>query len=489
MTDSMFDGPLPDVDLAPLPASVPAPVRAKASDAEQAVLLLNRIAPGAFFSERERVAALGLEAYLEEQLAPEAIDDSAIDAVIAQALPTLAMSRAELLARGREMGGPQAIGRELVVAQLLRSLYSRRPLLEAMVGFWSDVLNIQSSSAILAIYKALDDREVVRAHALGRFRDLLGASAKSPAMLVYLDNASNGRSGINENYARELMELHTLGVDGGYGEDDVVDVARALSGWSIHPTFHVFQFRPSWHDTGAKRVLGVDLPAGRGIEDGEQVLDILAAHPSTARHLATRLVRRFFADRPSAALVDAAAQAFLGSGGDIRAMLRALFRHPAAREAAPAKFKRPQEYVLSAMRVIGAQLEGNGVRVLLETLTRLAHVPFQWPAPNGYPDAAGYWLNSNAMLNRWNFAFDLTRPGGAFRIQWDALLQGVTTLPALVERLAALIGLAPLSGGARSLWLKTAMQLGGGQFSTANRNAVAGTLAALMLGSDVFQRR
>ncbi len=466
--------------------------RHKASDADQAVRLLLRIAPGASRAERARVAALGYEAYLEEQLNPAAIDDSPVESFIAQNLLTVAMGRAELAAVGREQGGFGRIAGELQIATLLRQLYSRRPLYQALVEFWSDVLNIQVNSAQLVVQKVIDDRDVARRHALGRFRDLIGASAKSPAMLLYLDNASNGQNGINENYARELMELHTLGVDGGYTEADVVDVARSLSGWSINRVTADFLFYPNFHDTGAKRVLGTDIPAGGGIGDGETVLDILAAHPSTGRHLATRLAKRFASDRPPAALVNDVAAAFNGSGGDITTMVRTLFLHPTLRDLPASKFKRPQEFILSTLRVLEASADANGLRVVLEALNGLGHVPYQWPAPNGYPDTQPYWLNSNAMLKRWNYAITITRGGqrGGWRVPWDSLLAGVTTLDQLVTRLAEVVGIAPLSSSGYGLWLKTALTITERQpLSDGNRNAVAATLAALMLGGEAFQLR
>jgi uncharacterized protein (DUF1800 family) len=471
----------------------PAAATLKSAGPSAAVALLQRIAAGASRAERARVEALGYEAYIEEQLAPEALDDAPLEAVIAQNLPSIRMSRAELYAMVRANNGAFGqIAGELVVAKLLRSLYSRRQLFEAMVEFWSDVLNIQVNSAQLVVQKVIDDREVPRVHALGRFRDLLGASARSPAMLLYLDNASNGREGINENYARELMELHTLGVDGGYTEADVVDVARALSGWSVNQMSGEFLFRPTWHDAGAKRVLGVDIAAGGGQQDGEQVLDILAAHPSTARHIATRLIRRFVSDRPSATLVAELAAAFSSSDGDIRTLLRALFLHPEVRQAPAAKLKRPQEFVLSVLRVLEATPAANGIRVMLEALNSLAHVPFQWPAPNGYPDSTPYWLNSNAMLKRWNYAIDTARGGqrGGWTVPWDALLAGVETHQQLVERSADIVGIAPLSSASAGLWLKSLLTLAAGQpLTPATRNGTAATLAALMLGSEAFQLR
>ncbi len=470
------------------------PSASKISASNEAVVLLNRIAPGASRAERSRVAAMGYEAYLEEQLNPAALDDSALDTVISQNLITLVMNRAQLYANARDTGNYSQIAGEFTASYLLRALYSRRQLFESTVGFWSDVLNIQfNGSAQLIVEKSLDDRLVVRPNAFGRFRDLLGASAKSPAMLIYLDNASNGLNGaINENYARELMELHTLGVDGGYSEIDVIDVARCLSGWTLNRANGDFLYQPSYHDNGAKRVLGVNIAAGGGLQDGETVLDLLAAHPSTARYIATRLIRRFVTDSPSAALITAVAQAFSSSNGDTRTMLRAMFLHPAVRSAPASKFKRPQEFIVSLLRVLEATAESNGFRLVAEALQGLAHAPFSWPSPDGYPDTAPYWLNSNATLRRWNYAITTTKggPRGGWRITWTALLEGVVTLDQLVARVADIVGIGPLSGSALNLWTKSALTLTQRQqITTANRDSTAITLAALMLSGESFQLR
>jgi uncharacterized protein (DUF1800 family) len=283
-----------------------------------------------------------------------------------------------------------------------------------MVEFWTNHFNVYILDGNARYYKTVDDREVIRRHAMGKFGDLLRASARSPAMLFYLDNFLNVASGPQENYARELLELHTLGVDGGYTEDDVKAVARAFTGWTFTAyrpqngqTDVVFNFNRAVHDVGAKRVLGVDLPAGRGIEDGEQVLDILVSHPSTARFIATKLVRRFVSDSPPASLVDRVAATYRESGGDIRAMLRTILLSSEFRTSGDRKFKRPVEYVVSSLRVLGATVSGNWTRSLTDALATLGQSHFQWAAPNGYPDVGGYWISSAAMLSRWNHALAL----------------------------------------------------------------------------------
>jgi uncharacterized protein (DUF1800 family) len=235
---------------------------------------------------------------------------------------------------------------------------------------------------------------------------LLNASARSPAMLFYLDNYVNVKTGAQENYARELMELHTLGVDGGYTEDDVKNVARAFTGWGFNRTQISFLFSQRNHDTDEKTVLGKTLAKNRGIEDAQDVLDILAAHPSTAKLIATKLVRRFVSDTPPAALVDKLTALFLSSGGDITAMLRELFNSVDFVASADLKVKRPQEYVQSVLRVTDAKLSGTTyTRALSAVYEGLGQIWCNWPAPNGYPDVASYWINTTAWLGRWNFVF------------------------------------------------------------------------------------
>ncbi len=463
------------------------------SSDQQTLNLLQRIAVGSTLAERERALALGYEAYLEEQLHPEQLADDAIENLLQEHTPTVFYDNEALLDYARNSpGGPIRIAIELQAARVMRTLFSTRQLFESMVEFCSDVFSIHQSDAALMVHKTGDDASVPRSHALGRFRDLLGASARSPAMLIYLDNASNGRAGINENYARELLELHTLGVNGGYSEDDVVEVARCFSGWSLSLGGAYFQFRATWHDYGAKQVLGVTIPTGGGVDDGEVVLNLLAAHPSTARHIATRLTRRFVSDTPPEALIDDIAAEFQASSGDLRPVTRALFLHPLTRGLPLSKVKRPQEYLLSALRVLQAVPTEAGLRELLQNLRSLGHLPFQWPAPNGYPDAAGYWLNSNAMLTRWNAAFSLTatESQSRWRIPWSRLLSSGATLTEAVDALAEALALTPMSSNERNDWLFRARQLQNGADPDAPINAATrATLTALMLASPRFQQR
>jgi uncharacterized protein (DUF1800 family) len=264
---------------------------------------------------------------------------------------------------------------------------------------------------------------------LGKFRDLVLATAKSPAMLFYLDNhlssaptplaqaairraAPNARrQGINENYARELMELHTLGVDGGYTQKDVTEVARAFTGWTIDRprASATFIFRPQMHDSGEKVVLGKRIRANGGIRDGEQVIDILVEHPSTARFIATKLVRRFVADDPPESLVTKVAATYQKTGGDIREMLRTIFYSEEfmSVDVVAQKTKTPLEYVVSSIRALGGDTTANNPQ-LGRTIAQMGQPLYQYQAPTGFPDRADYWMSDGAIVARLNFAVALT---------------------------------------------------------------------------------
>ena len=228
-------------------------------------------------------------------------------------------------------------------------------------------------------------------------------------MLYYLDNYANVADGPNENYARELMELHTIGVDAGYTQRDVSEVARCFTGWTIdyreEGTDGQFLFDPDSHDAGPKTVLGVAIGGGDpGLLDGRRVLETLARHPSCARFIAAKLCRRFVADVPPAALVDRAAATFKATTGDIRAVLRAILTSGEFYASAEQKLRRPYEFLVAALRVQGAEVTSDGLDQILWSLYPLGQVPFEWEPPNGYPDAGAAWANTNGLLNRWNLA-------------------------------------------------------------------------------------
>ncbi len=375
---------------------------------------------------------------------------------------------------------PQRLVAELQASRILRAVYSERQLQEVMVDFWSNHFNVFAGKGADKWLLISYDRDTIRPNALGKFRDLLQATAESPAMLFYLDNfrsvspnaptrnrmgqqrrrnellnglrrrrpgggaldpnagqgeqdaaemnASKGseqearqqkrpRRGINENYARELMELHTLGVDGGYTQRDVQEVARCFTGWTINnprgrgagqsADAGKFYFNPRLHDDGEKIVLGHKIPAGGGIRDGLMVLDILAHHPATSKFIATKLARRFVTDNPSPALVERISAAFTKSDGDMRETLGAIFSAPEfnAPEAYRAKIKTPFELAVSAIRALGAETNGNPA--LHRWIAKMGEGLYQYQAPTGYPDTAEDWVNAGSLLERLNYGLAL----------------------------------------------------------------------------------
>ncbi|MCB8947599.1 MAG: DUF1800 domain-containing protein [Ardenticatenaceae bacterium] len=364
--------------------------------------LLNRAGYGATPGDVERVQRFGLAAYLEEQLNPESIDDLANDLIARH--QTLYQMDASVLVEQE----PADATIELIGSTFMRAIYSKRQLYEAMVEFWSDHFNIYlRKEQVMPLAKIVDDRDVIRPYALTNFRDLLGASAKSPAMLLYLDNISNEKSHPNENYARELLELHTLGVDGGYSQQDVQAVARILTGWTVAKRGRLrgqFIFDEAKHDFGEKQVLGQTFPAGRGEAEVAELLDLLANHPATANFLATKLVRRFVADEPPADLVSEVANAYLQSGGDIKPMLRTIFLSDEF-ATAPVKLKRPHSYMVSVLRALQVDFRLGQGRAIADWMQLLGQPLFHWPPPDGYPDVSSAWVAN--LLPRWNFALAL----------------------------------------------------------------------------------
>lgn len=366
---------------------------------------LNRSSYGYRAEELALAREMGLADYLEYQLAWEAFDTGVVENLLHQLFDSLSMSYAEVIERTRNDNQFNP-GFEVIGATLIRAAYQPNQLYEMMVEFWSNHFNVNLFDGPIEVLKGIDDRDNIRPHALGRFKDLLHANAKSPVMLLYLDGFSNTADGPNENYARELMELHTLGVDGGYTEGDVKEVARCFTGWTItEQADELFFFFAPNHDRGAKTVLGLEIPAGGGIEDGEQVLDWLASHPSTAAFIALKLCRRFISDEPPPSVVDAVANTFSQTDGDIKACLRTLFLSDEFAASSGQKFKRPIEYVLSLLRSF-TPVSNNRVFEFIYRQTRnLKQTPFAYPAPTGYSDKAASWLNTNALLDRWNLAF------------------------------------------------------------------------------------
>jgi uncharacterized protein (DUF1800 family) len=465
--------------------------------------VLDRTSFGARPADAARLREIGLDRYLDEQLHPERLSDADVRARLA-AFQTLALDSSaiaeryyapllrERRAQQRAAGSAPAAdgtppdpaspdrasmdpaerarqrelrqtGRvvldELGEQKILRAVYSPRQLEEVLVDFWFNHFNVFAGKGPVRGYLTEYERDAIRPHVLGRFRDLLGAVAKSPAMLFYLDNWQSvdpkaaeemsrrldqagtggglrgrvGRRrieqrtgepmtadrleqirqrmprGLNENYARELMELHTLGVGGGYTQADVVEVARAFTGWTIRGPRQGggYAFEARRHAKGSKTVLGTTIDAG-GERDGEAVLDLLAAHPSTATFIATKLARRFVADEPPPALVTRAAATFTSSRGDLRAVVRTILTSPEflAADVRRVKVKTPLEFTVSALRATGAEVSDAGA--VVQQLRTLGMPLYFAQPPTGYADTADAWVNTGALVNRMNFAVDLT---------------------------------------------------------------------------------
>jgi uncharacterized protein (DUF1800 family) len=368
--------------------------------------LLSRAAFGPWPGEVERVKAMGEAAWIENQLAPEKIDDRAcairvgmLDSNNLEVELCYELERDEMRL-------------EMARATLMRAVYSKRQLFEVMCSFWTDHLNINIEKADCIYLKPQDDREVVRKHAMGRFRDLIRASATSPAMLVYLDGKENARHKPgdvpNENYGRELLELHTLGVSGGYTQKDVYEVARCLTGWQLGKGWRAgtAYCNKDRHDDGEKHVLGHVVPAGQGGEkDLEQVIDIVCRHPSTARFVSKKLVQRFVSEEPPASLVDRVTKQFTETDGQIQPLVKTILTSDEFRASAGKKLKPPFRFVASALRAVAADTHAHGG--LVEYLQRMGQGVFQYPTPDGYPDEAAPWLGT--LLWRWNFAFSLAK--------------------------------------------------------------------------------
>jgi uncharacterized protein (DUF1800 family) len=365
---------------------------------------LNRLAFGPRPGEVARVKAEGLSHWIERQLNPDRIDDRALAARLPDRPDPVATadSPKEMRRLAR-----RAID-DLAADKLTRATYSERQLEEVLADFWFNHFNVFAAKGRTAVYLPSYERDAIRPHVLGRFRDLLGATAHHPAMLLYLDNAMSGRNGgLNENYARELMELHTLGVEGGYSQTDVTEVARAFTGWTIgRGATGGFRFARAIHDPGTKTVLGRTIRED-GEKEGEQVLDILAAHAATARHIATKLAQRFVSDDPPPALVDRAAARFRETGGNLRDVVRTIVTSPEffASAARGAKVKTPLEFLVSAARASGA--DGKGTRPMLRALRELGMPLYLCQPPTGYDDTAATWITPGALVARMNIAQSL----------------------------------------------------------------------------------
>ena len=481
---------------------------------EQVNHVLSRLTFGARPGDAAAVRAIGVDKWIDLQLHPERINDSRSDQYFAalesyntssQALQEKYPPPNQLLQRLGAKGdrskltpaeqaelrdataGVRKVTVEAQSGRVDRALLSERQLQEVMTDFWLNHFSVYIQKGPPERYQlAQYESKVIRPNSLGKFRTLLEAVAKSPAMLFYLDNwesqadsnrprlvplpgaggrgrgprgglltpqqqqaLARRRGGLNENYGRELLELHTLGVDGGYTQQDVINVARALTGWTFpRPQLGggAFTFNPQMHDAGEKIVLGHKLAAGRGIEDGEDVLDIVSRHPATAHYIAFKLARRFVSDTPPVALVERAAATFTRTDGDIRAVLRTIITSPEffAQKAYRGKVKSPFEVVVSALRALGAEPDGT-IRTAT-TIATLGEPIYGHQAPNGWPETGDQWMNTGAILNRINFGVAIAagRIPGVSPVSW----KGAETLQsAPVEQQVDGVVAALLGGG------------------------------------------
>ena len=541
----------PRTAAAPMPATAPVSTVVPAialppsplSEEQRITHVLNRLGYGPRPGDVERLRQLGLETYITRQLDPQRTPDTATEAALG-GYPVLGEATAALVrdypppvalpppgAGAGEMTRqtppgppdhrPAVIAAQLQGAKLTRAVLSERQLQEVMVDFWFNHFNVYAQKGAVRWMLPAYEREAIRPYALGRFRDLLSATAHHPAMLFYLDNwlstrpglvvpagpNQGRRMGLNENYARELMELHTLGVDGGYTQQDVIEVARCFTGWSINRPRQGggFVFRPAAHDGAEKVVLGQRIPAGGGESDGERVLDILARHPSTARFVSTKLARRFVSDDPPTALVERMVATFQRTDGDVRAVLLTIFTSPEfwSADAYRAKIKTPLEVVASAVRALDAQvapprpgeLGGAGGPALAREVARLGEPLYEAQPPTGFPDRAEAWVNTGALLGRMNFALALVhnRLRGV-SVDVGPLLAGVDRAePApVLDRLLAAVLRGEASPATRAV-LEAQLESPEITRVTADDRVAKDTdvekLLALVLGSPEFQRR
>jgi uncharacterized protein (DUF1800 family) len=377
---------------------------------DRRIHLLKRLTYGAKPADRDRIVAIGETAWLNEQLAPSTLNTSAVDAKIA-ALPAIGMAPLDLFTNYPDNQTAKLAGNQLQYAAMIRAVESPAQLQERMVEFWSDHFNVPLEDRQVTLFKIVEDRTAIRPYALGRFKELLVASATSPAMLRYLDNYVSKVGAINENYGRELLELHTVGV-GNYTEADVVATARLLTGWSIDNATRAFKYKGAQNDPAQVTILGWTRPAtGNGFVHGVEFLQWLAMQPKCAQYVCGKIARRFVADRPDPALVNAMVSAWLANDSAIGPVLKAMVAHPAFDASASQKFRRPFDYATFGLRALRASLNPaattNQVKKIGKALDQMGQLTFEWPAPNGYPDVEGAWLNTGAMLTRWNWTGDV----------------------------------------------------------------------------------
>ena len=468
--------------------------------------LLNRLSLGIAPGEIDRVQQIGVDKYIQQQLNPDSIVESPILTEKLAKLETINLSPVELFKRYNpnrpvDLQSPipgdkktqqqqaRQVTNQAIESRLWRSIYSQRQLNEVMVDFWYNHFNVYADKGIDKLWVGAYEQQAIRPYALGKFRDLLGATARHPAMLFYLDNWQNSKPsqnkqgktrGLNENYARELMELHTLGVDSGYNQADVISLARIFTGWGFKepgqkaPDGYSFQFNTDRHDFSTKTFLNQKI-VGSGIGEGEQALDLLSRHPNTARQISFKLAQYFVSDNPPKSLVDRLSARFLATDGDIKLVLDTLFHSPEFWNAKSygTKFKTPYQYAISSIRSTG--IEVNNVKALNDFLKQLGMPIYGCPTPNGYKNTQDAWLNPDSMTRRINYATNLAK--GKLPISAS------TTTPANSPSPMPLVTIDPIK-------LSTTL---GNNFSIQTQQAISASnldiRAALILGSPEFMKK
>jgi uncharacterized protein (DUF1800 family) len=552
---------------APPPAAAPSPSKVENQklafagklpitelDEQEAILhALNRLGFGPRPGEVELIEKAGLENWIQGQLHPELLPDVMLNARLAE-YPSLKLSAAKLLDQypqpadaAKRLGmtlddyqkhvqevsklpnssnllvfkDQNEIVNDAMATKMLRAVYSEHQLSEQLDDFWFNHFNV-------FIYKDLDrwymlpyDRDAIRPHVLGKFRDLLEADAKSPAMLFYLDNYISadpnsfdrlkqhpvhprpgvklppigGKRGLNENYGRELLELHTLGVDGGYTQKDVIEVARAFTGWTINSPREnpEFYFDDRLHDPNPKHVLGKTFHAG-GMKDGEQVLDLLVKNRQTAHHISLQLAQHFVSDNPPEALVQRMAKTFEKSKGDIRAVMTTMIYSPEfwSRATFREKVKTPFELVASTVRALGGNMDQP--LQMAQWVNRIGEPLYQCLTPNGYSDKGAAWISTGALLNRMNFAVALA--GNNIRgtmVDLDSLVGSdvVGNPQAALDRVETEFLAGQISDTTRATLDKEAAdpQIAAAKLDDPIRHVNLGLITGLVLGSPEFQKR
>jgi uncharacterized protein (DUF1800 family) len=439
-------------------------------DATTTSRLVRRVTMGITPADVAKATQLGWQGYLNYQLNYTRINDDAVEAAIAQKWPLMSQTSDQLFSA--DAGQVQTQLRE---STLYRSAFSQRQLYQRMVEFWTDHFN-QDIDKVQYLLVA-DLRDVIRQNALGTFPDLLRASAHSASMMAYLDQNSSRSGAPNQNYAREIMELHTLGVNGGYTQNDVAELSRVLTGWTIQGKGQ-FVFNPAIHDTGTKTVLGqtiAGISGPNGINEGEQMLNFLVSHPSTARFIATKMLRWLLDPNPSEAMISTVASAYKATGGDIKAMIRVILNDTWL-PAAPMKLKRPYHFVVSSIR--SANPTVVSISPVSNQLVNLGQQLFAWATPDGYPDQIEYWAGN--IVPRWGYGTTMSTLNSAASMVVDTTALRAGSTAAAVDLLDQ-----NYFGGEMPLVTRNALLSYAG--TAALTDATARELIALAIGANAFQ--